>query len=111
MLYTVEFQKRGLPHVHILIWLKGNNKDPHANFIDSIVCAEIPDRIADPVGYNLVDEFMVHGPCGDLNIKCPCMKENKCSNFFPKCYQSNTIVGEDGFVQYRRRHETGHFVE
>ncbi|XP_066391946.1 uncharacterized protein [Miscanthus floridulus] len=111
VLYTVEFQKRGLPHVHILIWLEGNTKDPRPSFIDSIICVEIPDRASDPLGYSLVNEFMVHGPCGQLNQKCPCMKNNKCSKFFPKGTQPNTIVGEDGFVQYRRHPDIGHFVE
>ena len=110
MLCTIEFQKRGLPHVHILVWLEGNTKDPRPSFIDSIICAEIPDKSSDPLGYSLVDEFMVHGPCGQLNQNCPCMKNNRCSKFFPKGTQPNTIVGEDGFVQYRRRPDTGHFV-
>ena len=84
MLYTIEFQKRSLPHVHILVWLEGNTKDSPPSFIDSIISAEIPDRVSDSVGYSLVDEFMVHGPCGELNKKCPCMKNNKCSKFFLK---------------------------
>ena len=25
-MYTIEFQKRGLPHEHILLWLHSNNK-------------------------------------------------------------------------------------
>lgn len=54
---------------------------------------------------------MVHGPCGDLNKQCKCMKDGKCSKFFPKNYQDGTVVGEDGFVQYRRRAEMGNFVE
>jgi len=110
VLYTIEFQKRGLPHVHILLWLEGNSRDPRPSFIDSIIIADIPDRVSDPLGYSLVDEFMVHGPCGELNKKCPCMKNNKCSKFFPKAYQQSTIVGEDGFVQYRRP-ESSSYVE
>lgn len=110
VLYTVEFQKRGLPHVYILVWLEGNTKDPHPSFIDSIISAEIPDIDSDPLSYSLVDEFMVHGPCGELNEKCPCMKDNKCSKFFPKAYQQNTAIGEDGFVQYRHS-KFGHSVE
>jgi hypothetical protein len=93
-----------------LVWLEGNTKDPPPSFIDSIISAEIPDRVSDPLGYSLVDEFMVHGPCGELNKKCPCMQNNKCSKLFPKAYQQNTVVGEDGFVQYRRS-ESGHSVE
>ena len=94
-----------------MVWLQGNTRDPRPSFIDSIICAEVPDKQSDLLGYNLVDEFMVHGPCGEINQKCPCMKNSKCSKFFPKDYQTNTLVGEDGFVRYRRRPDTGHFVE
>ena len=107
----MEFQKRGLPHVHILVWLEGNTKDPRPSFIDSIISAEIPDKSVDPLGYSIVDEFMVHGPCGELNKKCACMKNNRCSKFFPKGYEASTVVGEDGFVQYRRGPEAAKFVE
>jgi len=111
VLYTVEFQKRGLPHIHILVWLESNTKDPRPSFIDSIISAEIPDKSVDPLGYSIVDEFMVHGPCGELNKKCACMKNNRCSKFFPKGYEASTVVGEDGFVQYRRGPEAANFVE
>jgi hypothetical protein len=52
--------------------------------IDSFVCAKIPDPNEDPLGFILVSEFMMHGPCGDLNDKCVCMKDGKCSKHFPK---------------------------
>ncbi|XP_052165157.1 uncharacterized protein LOC127782122 [Oryza glaberrima] len=36
VLYTVEFEKRGLPHVHVLVWLEGHGRDPSPSFIDSL---------------------------------------------------------------------------
>lgn len=36
-LYVVEFQKRGLPHKHTLIWLKGHTQQPSASFIDNLI--------------------------------------------------------------------------
>jgi len=81
------------------------------SFIDSIISAEIPDKSVDPLGYSIVDEFMVHGPCGELNKKCACMKNNRCSKFFPKGYEASTVVGEDGFGHYRRGPEAANFVE
>ena len=63
VLYTVEFQKRGLPHAHILIWEDADkNRQVSAALIDSYISAEIPDPIEDPLGYVLVSEFMLHGP-------------------------------------------------
>ncbi|CAI6374709.1 unnamed protein product [Macrosiphum euphorbiae] len=38
--YSIEWQKRGLPHAHILIWLK--NKI-HPDQYDNIISAELPD--------------------------------------------------------------------
>jgi hypothetical protein len=108
-LYVVEFQKRGLPHTHTLIWLKRNTQEPSSALIDGFISAELPDPEKDPLGYVLVDEFMVHGPCGDLNKKCPCMKEGICSKRFPKAYNDETLVDDKGFPVYRRR-DDGRFV-
>ncbi|XP_020102972.1 uncharacterized protein LOC109720334 [Ananas comosus] len=44
-LYTVEFQKRGLPHVHMLIWLQTEHKYSTTTEINAIILAEIPDQV------------------------------------------------------------------
>ena len=41
--YTIEFQKRGLPHIHILIFLKEPYKLHTAEAIDSCIWAQWPD--------------------------------------------------------------------
>nr|XP_028952599.1 uncharacterized protein LOC103405083 [Malus domestica] len=46
---TIEFQKRRLPHAHILIWLKKPYKCYSADDIDSIISAEIPNKNSDPL--------------------------------------------------------------
>jgi hypothetical protein len=61
------------------VWLATNNSEFGASTIDGIICAEIPNDNVDPLGYALVDEFMMHGPYGAYNRKCPCMKNDKCS--------------------------------
>lgn len=83
-MYVVEFQKRGLPHVHMLIWLDSSSKKNLIANVDKFVSAELPDPQVDPVGYETVSNFMVHGPCGRENPKSPCMKEHKCTRHFPK---------------------------
>ena len=47
-IYVIEFQKRGLPHAHILIILEGQYKFRSTDDYDNIVCAEIPDPITQP---------------------------------------------------------------
>ncbi|XP_065322977.1 uncharacterized protein LOC135930119 [Gordionus sp. m RMFG-2023] len=61
--YTIEFQKRGLPHAHMLIILHENNKIETAKCIDNFVRAEIPDKNVKPLLYDIVTRFMIHGPC------------------------------------------------
>jgi hypothetical protein len=78
-LYTVEFQKRGLPHVHMLVWLdrrggrvKGHRdevpREASAQLIDSIISTELPDVVCDP-----------------------------------KSFSDDTSVDQSGFPVYRRR--------
>jgi hypothetical protein len=108
VLYIVEFQKRGLPHIHCLVWLANSQTQISATAVDEFICAEIPDKDTDPLGYVLVDEFMIHGPCGNDNKKCPCMKDDKCSKHFPKSFQDETIVDDFGFTIYKRRNDGRH---
>ena len=99
-MYTVEWQKRGLPHAHILLWLKVKIRP---NQIDDIVCAELPDEDLDPVLFEVIKTQMVHGPCGKYNPKSPCMANGKCSKKYPKPFIANTQTGENGYPMYRRR--------
>jgi hypothetical protein len=85
------------------VWLASTSSEFDASTIDGIIYAEMPDVNIDPLGYALVDEFMIHGPCGAYNRKCPCMKNDKCSKKFPKPFQNETIIDELGFTIYRRR--------
>ncbi|XP_020265198.1 uncharacterized protein LOC109840825 [Asparagus officinalis] len=109
--YTVEFQKRGLSHAHILLWLHPNSKYPDSNDINKIISAEIPDRETDPVGYAAVGQYMMHGPCGIFNTISPCMREGNCSKHFPKKYVNETVIDESGFAVYRRRNDYNRWVD
>ncbi|XP_073265278.1 uncharacterized protein [Populus alba] len=72
MFALVEFQKRGLPHTHLLVWLAPEFKFRSPEDVDSIISAEIPDKHQDPICYEIVSKFMMHGPCGAANPKAQC---------------------------------------
>jgi hypothetical protein len=103
ILYSIEFQKRGLPHVHISVWLDKKNIDITTDIIDRFISAEIPDPKEDPLGYTLVVEHMIHGPCKDKNPSCICMKKGKCSKFYQKNSMKKPLLIKNGFTLYRRR--------
>ena len=73
-MYTVEFQKRGLLHAHILMWLSADHKITSTSQIDQLIFAELPDTNKFPRLYKAVSAFMVHGPCGRGFMNSPCMK-------------------------------------
>jgi hypothetical protein len=78
VLYTVEFQKRGLPHEHIIFWVPTDTSEPNLEFIESFISVEIPDPSVDPLGYSMIAEHMVHGPCGKHNPMSSCIKLDNC---------------------------------
>ncbi|XP_013632617.1 PREDICTED: uncharacterized protein LOC106338114 [Brassica oleracea var. oleracea] len=108
--YTIEFQKRGLPHAHILLWLKGIRKDVIAAMIDEYISAEFPDKEVDREGFELVERHMIHGPCGRMRPKSPCMDKGECTKNFPKPLSEHTRIDKSGFVVYRRRSDDTSFV-
>ncbi|XP_061364994.1 uncharacterized protein LOC133308389 [Gastrolobium bilobum] len=100
---TIEFQKRGLPHAHILLFLHPSNKPNSGLDIDRLISAEIPNKETHPSLFLAVTSYMMHGPCGANNYKSHCMKEGKCIKKFPKGFCSRTIIDDDGFPHYKRR--------
>jgi hypothetical protein len=99
--YTIEFQKRGLPHVHLILWLQ-KDKPLEAEQIHALISAQLPDPSNDPTGFDVVSRFMIHGPCGPLNASSSCMVDGKCDKFYPKEFLENTIVLPNGQVKYAR---------
>ncbi|GKB58762.1 hypothetical protein Tco_0914948, partial [Tanacetum coccineum] len=70
--YIIEFQKRGLPHCYILLWLEVEDKITTPSQIDQYISAEIPDKEEDPELYQIVTNHMMHGPYGPENLSYLC---------------------------------------
>ena len=105
--YTIEFQKRSLPHAHMLIILADECKPREPSDYDRIVCAEIPDTTLDsilhPRLHRIVKRCMIHGPCGIAKKAVVCMRGGSCSKQFPKKFTDTTSSTKDSYPLYRRR--------
>ncbi|TKR89117.1 hypothetical protein L596_013265 [Steinernema carpocapsae] len=93
---VIEFQKRGLPHTHMLLILDDEHKFRTGADVDSVVCAELPYPATEPQLYNIVKSSMMHGP--------------QMRKDFPKPYSEETVLEEDQKPRYRRRESAPHFV-
>ena len=106
--WTIEFQKRGLPHMHMIIFFHPDAKLRTPEDVDSLISAEFPDEDTQPELFELVKSVMVHTPCGNQhnNPDSACIVDDKCSKNFPKPFQDQTIVNTDSYARLRRR-DTG----
>ena len=95
-IWRLEFQARGAPHVHALIWLK--DRLPLAT-VQSTLFGSKPDR-AFPVLNNLVSTTMIH----QCNLS-RCKRgdpSNPCKYGFPKPVTQVAHVNENGAIELPR---------
>jgi hypothetical protein len=103
-MHVVEFQKRRLPHAHILLILDQGFKPRTPEIVDAIIQAEIPKRETHPLLYEMVVRCIFHGPCGRGHPNSPCMDPGgKCTCRYPRPYSEHTSTDNDGYPVYRRR--------
>ena len=115
--YSVEFQKSGNPHAHLLLWFQDKDAWLNPDTIDEFISAEIPDKeiavkdkdgkillVKNPI-FDRVTKSMLHGPCGspEYGERSCCNDTGVCRFDFPKRYQAHTEIAEDGYPFYRRR--------
>ena len=81
-------------HIFLII-LESDFVPRNREDIDKTVSAEIPDPEINPKLYEIIKRNNIHGPCGKLNPKSPCMETNDkgimyCTKEFPNDLQKHT---------------------
>ena len=98
---SLEHQKRGPPHAHLLVILAKEAHEFTAAWVDRFISAQIPDpKDKDDCGlYNIITSYNLHD-CTDTSL---CYQHGKatCKKGFPKPVRETTRVG-DGYAEYRR---------
>ncbi|QRW04504.1 ATP-dependent DNA helicase PIF1 [Ceratobasidium sp. AG-Ba] len=104
--HTIEFQKRGLPHMHLLVWVERASHIISPEDVDEVISAELPDP-TDQLLYNTVTSTMLHGPCGPDFPDSACWDKEKkaCTKgYWPlKPFTPATVLIPNAYPQYRRR--------
>jgi len=77
-IYVIEFQKRGLPHAHILIFFVENYKPHTVKDVDRMISAELPNPEINKLAHETITRCMMHGPCGAAFPNAPYMEDGKC---------------------------------
>jgi hypothetical protein len=108
-IYVVEFQKRGLPHAHILIFFTEDYKPHTVEDVDRMISAELSNSETNKLAHKTVARCTMHGPCGAAFPNAPCMEEGKCKKKYPRKFQSETMTNVNGYPIYRHR-DMGHTV-
>jgi hypothetical protein len=106
--YTIEFQKRGLPHAHIVITLDRQSIPRTIDMVDSLICAELPDPDLEPTLWGIVTSCMLHGPCDPTK---PCWVDGRCKSQLPRPFNDVTTFVENAYPEYRRRNNNQSFVK
>jgi hypothetical protein len=96
---TIEFQKRGLPHIHLMLTLDKANHPDTPEKIDLLVLAEIPNPIEEPELHTIITGNHFHGPCPGR----PCWNGLGCKQGFPKPFSDRTVVVDGAYPVYKRR--------
>ena len=95
---VIEYQKRGLPHIHFIGTLNRFYKLNTAEKVNNYISAEIPDPNVYSKLHDIVMKQMIHGPCGER-----CKINGKCSKRFPKGFHDETTIDDNNYPTYRRR--------
>ena len=96
-IHVIEFQKRGLPHAHILIILRADAKPVGPDDYDRFVSADIPDPALYPNLYNMISQHHLHR----CSSRCK-GADGQCSKKFPKAFNAVTEGSDDGYPLYKR---------
>ena len=98
--YRVEFQHRGSPHIHCLIWVDGapvfeeDDDQTVLDFVSKYITAQLPDPHSQPDLYKKVTEVQTHSK----NHSRTCFKScsSGCRFGFPKPPVRNTMITRPG---------------
>jgi len=74
--YRIEYQERGAPHIHALLWIDGapvigkNSPEEILQFISDLITCRLPDKDKEPLLHKLVTKYQIHRCTGNFYNQC-----------------------------------------
>jgi len=99
-IWTREYQKPILPHIHLLLIFLPKQKVSIAEDIDRLVSAKLPFPKNTPF-FETVTKCLLHGPCDEEYPNAYCMVNGVCKKRYLRAFSEETTQGEDGYLVYR----------
>jgi hypothetical protein len=103
---VIEYQQRGLPHAHLILIVRPEDRPDTAEKLDRLIYAELPDEHKEPELFAKVSEFMMHGPHSD---RMKCIQGSihpggePCKAGYPKDFREDTEIQHGSYAKLRRR--------
>ncbi|KAJ6003691.1 hypothetical protein N7522_006383 [Penicillium canescens] len=110
LLYEIcvtEFQKRGLPHAHLVVKLQ---HELPLSQLDGFICAELPDPDEDPALHAAIGRFHMHSQNHLDRSTSRCNRDGRCIYEYPQSINNQTYMDDLGRVHYRRRKQEDRWV-
>ncbi len=94
IIWTIKYQKRDLPHIHILLFLHQKNNFLKWACMNELICAKLFDLNIDlnKSLQRIIESQLTHDSCDVWNFSASCMKDNSkdsewvCEKKFSKLY-------------------------
>lgn len=108
---VVEWQKRGMPHMHLIVPFEGPSPDQTGE-MDDWCWAEVPRAdLNNGKSREQVLNLMVHRQYGAHNVSSPCMQDDRtrpgvkvCGKRYPQPWRSSgTVNSNTGRAEYKQR--------
>ena len=109
---TIKYQKRGLPYIHLLLFLYPHDRDRLLDLaiINHFISAELLQLEDNPTSCltEIVKLIMVYSPYGSQNPRAPYIVTLgpglllACLKWYPRPFNPTTIIYKDSYPEYRR---------
>jgi len=108
--YIIEYQKRGLLYVYIIVFLDAGHAYSDPIQINNLIRAELSDKEFDLDGSlnAIVKQVMIQGSCDYYNYTALYMAKKdlnsllRCIKYYPREFHDQMTINNNGYPIYRR---------